>query len=94
MTYLHNDNELNLAIEASSWSNAYLLSELHRKLNEIQILNKVWNHDERCLNVDNDKELRAYRNVTSIRYRGDLVNLTVEVSVRDYEIIVKDEQTA
>ena len=93
MTYLHNDNELNLAIEASTWSNAYLLSELHRKLNEIQILNKVWNHDERCLNVDNDKELRAWRNVTSIRYRGDLVNLTVELSVTDYETILKDEQT-
>ena len=94
MTYLHNSDELSLAIEACSWDNATLLNELHDKLNEIQILNKVWNHDERCLNVDNDKELRAYRNVTSIRYRGDLVNLTVEVSVRDYEIIVKDEQTA
>jgi hypothetical protein len=93
MTYLHNDNELNLAIEASSWDNATLLSELHRKLNEIQILNKVWNHDERCLNVDNDKELRAWRNVTSIRYRGDLVDLTVELTVRESDIL-RDEQTA
>tara|TARA_R110002167_G_scaffold201692_1_gene405372 strand:- start:209 stop:490 length:282 start_codon:yes stop_codon:yes gene_type:complete len=93
MTYLHNDDELSLAIGACSWDNATLLNELHDKLNEIQILNKVWNQDERCLNVDNDKELRAWRNVTSIRYRGDLVNLTVELTVRESDIL-RDEQTA
>ena len=77
MTYLHNDNELSLAIGACSWDNATLLNELHDKLNEIEILNKVWNGSARSLDVGNDRELRAWRNVTSIRYRGNLVDLNL-----------------
>ena len=77
MTYLHNSDELSLAIEACSWDNATLLNEIHDKLNEIHILNKVWNDSARSLNVHNDREIRAWRNVTSIRYRGNLVDLNL-----------------
>jgi len=75
MTYLHNSDELSLAIEACSWDNATLLNELHDKLNEIQILQKVWNDSARTLDVDNGKEIRAWRNVTSIRYRQTIIDL-------------------
>ena len=77
MTYLHDSDELSLAIEACCWDNATLLNELHDNLNRIQILNKVWNDSARSLNVHNDREIRAWRNVTSIRYRGNLVDLNL-----------------
>jgi len=83
MTYLHNSDELSLAIEACSWDNATLLNALHDRLNEIQILNKVWNDSGRRL-TENGAEIRAWRNVTSIRYRRSLVNLN----------LLEDEETA
>ena len=76
MTYLHNDDELSLAIEACSWDNATLLNQLHSRLKEIQVLNKVWNDSERRPTRDG-REVREWRNVTSIRYRGNLVKLNL-----------------
>ena len=76
MTYLHNSDELSLAIEACSWDNAKLLSELHDRLREIQVLTKVWNDSKRRPTGDG-REVRDWRNVTSIRYRGNLVDLNL-----------------
>lgn len=76
MTYLHNSDELSLAIEACSWDNATLLNQLHNRLKEIQVLNKVWNDSERRPTGDG-REVREWRNVTSIRYRGNLVKLNL-----------------